>query len=252
MRNIKLSGAVASVLCLFLTACVTTPAPVRTGKLPVQEEAAQNEAETELETETELGLPTQDMLPSAAPPQGTFVPDLALNVCPIRVRNAPPSQPDGRITDYGQLFVIDNVIALATVPVNGACLSSGFGVRDGRLHKGIDLSAPRGTWVFSAAPGIVREAGWHGAFGYYILIEHGYNVFTRYAHLEAFVEGLEIGSEIGFGWPIAQVGNSSTQNIGVHLHYEVLTGNYQTPKKAFGLNAHDPFGFPVYVPQPSS
>jgi len=240
VRSPVYASVVAGFLCLFMTACVTSPAPVRTGDVTVEDGGSEDTA------------PPGQELPSAIPPQGSFVPDLAFKICPIRVRNAPASDADGWITGYGQLFVADKVIALATVPLNGACLSSGFGQRNGRLHKGIDLSARRGTWVYSAAPGIVREAGWGGAFGYYILIEHGYNVFTRYAHLDAFVEGLEIGSELGFGWPIGQVGNSSTQNIGVHLHYEVLTGNYLTPKKSFGLKGNDPFGFPAYVPQPTS
>lgn len=215
---------------LTLAACVSAPAPVRTGG------NADNTPRT-----------------SGAPPQGAFVPDATFSICNIgRVQNAPISRRDGRVSDYAQLFVVDRMIALATVPVNGGCLSSGYGLRGGRAHKGLDISAKRGAWVYSAAPGIVREAGWGGEFGNYILIEHGYNVFTRYAHLEAIVDGLEVGSELGFGWPIGQVGNSSTRNIGVHLHYEVLTGNYRTPKKSFGLTANDPFGFPPYRPAPQS
>ena len=237
-----LSRTVLGVLCFgfLVSACVTTPAPVRDGN---------GAPETQVPDEP---APAPRPTPSAAPPQGDFVPDLEFSVCPISVRNAPPSEPDGRIPQYGQLFVVDRVVALATVPLNGGCLSSGFGIRGARLHKGIDISAPRGTWVYSAAPGIVREAAWGGGFGYYILIDHGYGVFTRYAHMDAFVEGLEVGSELGFGWPIGQVGNSSTQSIGVHLHYEVLTGDYSGPKKSFGLEGNDPFGFPVYVPRASS
>lgn len=236
MRSQMLSLALG---CFILSACVSAPAPVRTGSAPAGsfgEETATTMAGT----------------PSAAPPQGAFVPDASFKLCRIRVRNAPPSTSDGYIPTYGQLFVVDQRIALATIPINGACLSSGFGIRDGRPHKGLDISAPRGTWIYSSAPGIVREAGWGGSFGNYILIEHGYGVFTRYAHLDAFVEGLDVGSELGFGWPIGIVGNTSTQRVGVHLHYEVLTGNYDTPKLSFGLTANDPFKFPVYVPAPEA
>lgn len=228
------------VLCaLALSACVSAPAPIRNGNANVPIGQAE-------ETTAE----TMDGVPNAVPPQGFFVPDETLHVCPISVRNAPPSEPSGFIPSYGQLFVVDGRVALATVPVNGGCLSSGYGIRGARLHKGIDISAPRGTWIYSAGPGIVREAGWGGSFGFYILIDHGYGVYTRYAHLDALVEGLEVGSELGFGWPIGQVGNSSTQNVGIHLHYEVLTGDYSTPKKSFGLEGNDPFGFPVYAPPP--
>lgn len=214
---------------VFMTACATVPpAPISTPDETIATGA--------------------QGVPSSAPPQGDFVPDTKFAVCPIRVRNAPPSEANGDIPSYGQLFVIDGALALATVPVNDACLSSGFGIRGDRLHKGLDMSAPRGTWVYSAAPGIVREAGWGGAFGNYILIDHGLGVFTRYAHLDAFVVGLDVGSELGFGWPIGQIGDSSTVKVGVHLHYELLIGDYNTPKLSFGLTAHDPFSFPVYVP----
>jgi len=230
------------VCVLFVAACVSAPAPVRDGRAGVESGNRQGE----------LTAQTMEGVPNAVPPQGYFVPDETFKVCPFRVRNAPPSQADGLIPGYGQLFVVDGVVALATVPVNGACLSSGYGIRGERLHKGLDISAPLGTWVYSAAPGIVREAGWGGSFGFYILIDHGYNVFTRYAHLDAIVEGLDVGSELGFGWPIGQVGNSSSKNVGVHLHYEVLTGDYATPKQSFGLEGNDPFGFPVYVNPPTS
>ena len=233
------ASVVGVFLTIFLAACATSPAPV------VDRQALPEGAFGE---ETANG--TQNA-PNAVPPQGDFVPDRVFSVCPIQVRNAPPSGQDRVIPTYGQLFVVDRVVALATSPVNGGCLSSGFGRRGERLHKGIDISAPRGSWVYSAAPGIVREAGWGGSFGYYILIDHGYNIYTRYAHLDAFVEGLDIGSELGFGWPIGQVGNSSSVTVGVHLHYEVLTGNYATAKKSFGLNAHNPFEYPVYVPPPA-
>ena len=229
-----IKGWPAVLAVLAISACATTtPAPIsQPNNTPPQETTATDPAS----------------VPSNTPPQGYFVPDDKFAVCPIRVRNAPPSEADGDIPTYGQLFVIDGSLALATIPVNGACLSSGFGIRGERLHKGIDISAPRGTWVYSAAPGIVLEAGWGGSFGNYILLDHGDGVFTRYAHLDAFVEGLEVGAELGFGWPIGQIGDTSTYKVGVHLHYEVLTGNYDTPKLSFGLTAHDPFSFPVYIP----
>ena len=232
--------SICRVFCLFcwvllVSACATTSAPVRDGHA------------SPAENTDEKAASGAENAPRMVPPQGNFIPDLSLSVCPIRVRNAPPNDASGQIPGYGQLFVVDRAVALATVPLNGGCLSSGYGLRNERLHKGIDISAPRGTWVYSAGPGIVREAGWGGAYGYYVLIEHDFSVFTRYAHLDGFVEGLEVGSELGFGWPIGQVGNSSTQSIGVHLHYEILTGDYHTSKKSFGLDGNDPFSFPVYI-----
>lgn len=240
MRKSVCGGFSLVAWVLLISACATTSAPVRSGNT----QPVTNNGEA-----TAQG---SENAPRVVPPQGSFVPDLTYSVCPIRVRNAPPSEADGFISGYGQLFVVDRAVALATVPLNGGCLSSGYGLRGERLHRGIDISAARGTWVYSAGPGIVREAGWGGAFGYYILIEHDFGVFTRYAHLDGFVEGLDVGTELGFGWPIGQVGNSSTQSVGVHLHYEILTGDYNTPKKSFGLNGSDPFSFPIYTPPPNS
>lgn len=237
MRKRVLTGLVQLAAGVWLlAACATPPAPVQQVDAP----------EGSFGEETAV---TMQNTPSVAPPpQGSFVPDESFRLCWSRVRNAPVSDAHGNVPSYAQLFVVDQVVALATVPVNGGCLSSGFGLRNGRLHKAIDIAAARGTWIYSAAPGIVREAGWGGSYGNYILIDHGYGIFTRYAHMDAFVEGLDVGTELGFGWAIGTVGNTSTQRVGVHLHYEVLTGDYNNPRKSFGLQANDPFGFPSYNP----
>lgn len=188
--------------------------------------------------------------PKATAPVAAFVPDTEFRICPgLRVRNAPASDREGYVQNYAQLVVYENRIAIAPVPLNGGCLSSGVGIRNGRLHKALDISAPRGTWVYSGAPGIVREAGWGGGYGNYVLVEHGYGLFTRYAHLNAFAEGLSIGLQVDFGVPLGSVGNTSSQRIGgPHLHYEVLVGDYNTPRKSFGLQVKDPLTFPAYVP----
>ena len=228
---------------LYLAACVTTPAPVR--DVPAIEDSAVDEVVGEDTVEVSL--------PTAPPPPGTFIPDETIKICSgLRVRNAPPSDHNSAVLEYDRLVVALDQIVMAPVPLNGGCISSGYGQRDGRLHKGLDISAPRGTWVYAAAPGIVLEAGWGGGYGNYVLVNHGLGLITRYAHLDTFSEGLEVGDELGFGWPIGQVGNTSTQRVGVHLHFEVLTGNYDNPKKSFGLSGNDPLSFPVYVTPPVS
>ena len=224
---------------LYLVACVTTPAPVRDG--PASAGGLGD------------GVSEQVNLPTAPPPAGVFIPDETIKICNgLRVRNAPANDHTSAVIEYDRLAVALDRIVFAPVPLNGGCISSGYGQRDGRLHKGLDISAPRGTWVYAAAPGIVLEAGWGGGYGNYVLINHGLGVITRYAHLDTFVEGMEVGVELGFGWPIGQVGNTSTQSVGVHLHFEVLTGNYDNPKKSFGLSGNDPLGFPVYITPPVS
>ena len=225
---------------LFLVACVTAPAPVRTGA-PIDIGAGAD------------GTGTASNLPTAPPPAGSFIPDERIKICTgLRVQNAPVNDRNGYVLDYDRLVVARDQIVLAPVPLNGGCISSGFGQRNGRLHKGVDISAPRGTWVYAAAPGIVLEAGWGGGYGNYVLVDHGLGLVTRYAHLDTFAEGLDVGSELGFGWPLGQVGNTSSRKVGVHLHFEVLTGNYNNPKKAFGMQGNDPFAFPVYQTPPVS
>jgi len=230
---------------LFLVACVTTPAPVRTE--PFEDPAIEDVVE-----ETDLAE-TQVDLPTAPPPPASFVPDERVKICTgLRVQNAPVNDRDGYLVEYNRLVVALERIVLSPMPLNGGCISSGFGQRNGRLHKGVDISAPRGTWVYAAAPGIVLEAGWGSGYGNYVLIDHGLGLITRYAHLDAFAEGLGVDSEVGFGWPIGQVGNTADRRIGVHLHFEVLTGDYNNPRKSFGLKGNDPFAFPVYQTPPVS
>lgn len=226
------------VACCLAAACVATPttSPIEAPEGPV---AADQQA--------------GPVGPVAVPPQEPFIPDTQFVLCAgFNVKNAPVSDRAGNIVPYAQLAVFEERIAIALKPVNGGCLSSGYGLRNGRLHEGIDISAPRGTWIYSPAPGIVREAGWANGYGNYVVLEHGLGLYTRFAHLDTFAEGLNVGSEYGFGVAIGQVGNSSTRRVGVHLHYEVLTGNIANPSGSFGLTSRDPFSLPPYVPLPES
>jgi len=109
-------------------------------------------------------------------------------------------------------------------PVNGARVSSGFGmrihpVRGGRrMHKGIDLAAPTGTPVYATADGIVDLARWGRGYGLYIKLDHGAELETRYAHLSRLAVGA--GDRVEKGEVIGYVG-STGWSTGPHLHYEV-------------------------------
>lgn len=109
-------------------------------------------------------------------------------------------------------------------PVNGARISSGFGmrihpVRGGRrMHKGIDLAAPTGTPVYATADGIVGLARWGRGYGLYIKIDHGADLETRYAHLSRLA--VAAGDRVEKGEVIGYVG-STGWSTGPHLHYEV-------------------------------
>lgn len=126
------------------------------------------------------------------------------------------------------IFSRDNVNILPGVwPVNGR-LMGGFGERsdpfsgEGAMHTGVDISAPQGTPVRVAADGIVIHAGWNGGYGRCVIVDHGNNYQTWYAHLSR-MDVLE-GQEIRQGDVLGAVG-SSGRSTGAHLHYEVRIGS---------------------------
>lgn len=212
----------ASILAagLALTGCVSSPAPIIYGP----------------STAERLRVPPQ---------QGPFQPNAYLRICPgMRVSNAPLADDLQWVEDFKPLVVVDGVV-LAVVPVNDACLSSGFGLRDGRPHQGIDLSVRPAGMVYSAAPGLILEAREATGYGLQIVLDHGDGVHTRYAHLEYFDPAIVEGALIGFGQPLGRMGQTGNTQA-IHLHFELLTGDYATPRGSKGLTPRDPFGFPAY------
>jgi murein DD-endopeptidase MepM/ murein hydrolase activator NlpD len=109
-------------------------------------------------------------------------------------------------------------------PVSGE-VNSEFGHRvspwtGGReLHSGIDIGAATGTPVFAPAPGTVEYAGEHPAYGLTIVLDHGHDVRTVYAHLSQVSGGR--GQRVDRGALIGRTGNTG-RSSGPHLHYEVL------------------------------
>ena len=136
-------------------------------------------------------------------------------------------------------------VVVVTVPANDVCLSSGFGMRGSRMHEGIDLTSRPAGMIYTAAPGRVIEARESSGYGLQVLIDHGHGVYTRYAHLEYFDAGIQLGSSIGFGQPVGMMGATGNAEA-VHLHFELLTGNYDNPRASKGLTPNDPFAFPAY------
>ena len=128
-------------------------------------------------------------------------------------------------------------VSLLVAPVTKACLSSGFGLRGtgGRLHKGVDYYSDQGGEVLAAADGLILEATYRDDYGYMLVIDHGGGVYTRSAHLKRFAEGIDAGVRVAQGQVLGPIGNSGAYTKVVHLHYEVLTGDYDNPKRSFGL-----------------
>jgi murein DD-endopeptidase MepM/ murein hydrolase activator NlpD len=128
----------------------------------------------------------------------------------------------------GEFFRDDGNAArqgLMRTPVDGARLSSGFGMRThpilgfSRLHRGVDFAAPTGTPVLASAAGRIVRAGWGGGYGNMIDIDHGRGIVTRYAHLSRM--DVRVGQQVNQGQRIGAVG-STGMSTGPHLHYEVI------------------------------
>ena len=105
-----------------------------------------------------------------------------------------------------------------------------------RFHKGMDFSAPTGTDIFATADGTITSIGWKQCYGNCIVINHGYDYETLYAHIHKFKEGLRRGSKVSRGDVIASVGNTG-KSTGPHLHYEVkYKGVHQNPQNYYFLD----------------
>jgi murein DD-endopeptidase MepM/ murein hydrolase activator NlpD len=102
-------------------------------------------------------------------------------------------------------------------PVDGTVVS-GFGMRWGRIHEGIDIAAASGTPIWSAAAGTVIHAGWFGGYGNLVVVDHGNGLSTAYAHASSILVG--VGQSVAQGETISLVGSTGNSS-GPHLHFEV-------------------------------
>ena len=147
----------------------------------------------------------------------------SLSLCPGGgITNAPAAGSNRRIQGFDQMIVIRGVM-LARAPAD-ACLSSGYGARNGgagSFHHGIDLytGAPRS--ILAAGDGVIASAGRQRGYGNVVTIRHRNGVETRYAHLSSFGPGVRKGAGVAAGDVIGLTGNSGNATA-VHLHYEVI------------------------------
>ena len=117
--------------------------------------------------------------------------------------------------------------ALMKTPINGARLSSPFGMRkhpiDGfnKMHRGTDFAAPMGTPIMASGDGVIKKAGWCGGGGNCVKIKHNSTYQTVYAHMSKFARGIKNGVRVKQGQTIGYVG-STGKSTGPHLHYEVI------------------------------
>jgi murein DD-endopeptidase MepM/ murein hydrolase activator NlpD len=122
--------------------------------------------------------------------------------------------------------------ALLRTPVDGARMTSGFGMRMhpllgySKMHQGVDFGAPTGTPIFAAGSGVVEESGWKGSYGKFVLLRHNGRLETAYAHMSRYARGVYPGARVNQGDVIGFVGTTG-RSTGAHLHFEVRVDRHQ-------------------------
>ena len=130
--------------------------------------------------------------------------------------------------------------ALMKTPINGARLSSPFGIRKhpilgfNKMHKGTDFAAPLGTPIMASGSGTIVFAKWCGGGGNCIKIKHNSTYETIYAHMKSFANGMRKGKKVRQGQIIGYVG-STGMSTGPHLHYEVIVNNKKVNSQTLKL-----------------
>jgi murein DD-endopeptidase MepM/ murein hydrolase activator NlpD len=114
-------------------------------------------------------------------------------------------------------------------PVSGP-VTSGFGLRWGRMHEGIDIAVAEGTPVRAAGAGTVIYAGWMGGYGNLVVVDHGNGLSTAYAHNSSL--GVGVGQSVTAGLVVSYSGKTGN-STGPHVHFEVRVNG----------SAVDPLGY---------
>ena len=135
----------------------------------------------------------------------------------------------GNDKNYGYFDINGKSVekALMKTPINGARLSSSFGMRKHpilgftKMHKGTDFAAKSGTPIMASGSGTIVSAKWCGGGGNCIKIKHNSTYATIYAHMKSFARGIKKSKKVKQGQIIGYVG-STGMSTGPHLHYEVL------------------------------
>jgi murein DD-endopeptidase MepM/ murein hydrolase activator NlpD len=148
----------------------------------------------------------------------------------------------GNDKNYGYFDINGKSVekALMKTPINGARLSSSFGMRKhpiqgfNKMHTGTDFAAPMGTPIMASGSGTVTRAKWCGGGGNCIKIKHNSTYETIYAHMKSFVKGMKVGKKVRQGEIIGYVG-STGMSTGPHLHYEVIVNGKKVNSQRLNL-----------------
>ena len=148
----------------------------------------------------------------------------------------------GTNKDYGYFDNFGKSVekALMKTPINGARLSSSFGMRKHpisgftKMHKGTDFAAPEGTPIMASGSGTVIAAKWCGGGGNCVKIKHNSTYTTVYAHMKSFGKGIRVGKKVRQGQIIGYVGSTGI-STGPHLHYEVIVNGKHVNSRTLKL-----------------
>ena len=148
----------------------------------------------------------------------------------------------GKDKDYGYFDANGKSVekALMKTPINGARLSSPFGMRKhpilgfNKKHLGTDFAAPTGTPIMASGSGTITRAKWCGGGGNCIKIKHNSTYETVYAHMKSFAKGMKVGKKVRQGEIIGYVG-STGMSTGPHLHYEVIVNGKKVNSQTLTL-----------------
>lgn len=165
----------------------------------------------------------------------------SIALCPMQISNPPPVDAYGKVAG-GPLVTIKGV-KLLLQPATNVCLSSGYGQRNGKTHRGVDYHTRTDGDVLAAGDGTILEASMRADFGNMIVIDHGAGVYTRYAHLASFSKAVAVGAPVKMGAKLGPIGATGATKV-KHLHFEILSGKYVSGVGTFGLASHDPFALP--------
>ena len=130
--------------------------------------------------------------------------------------------------------------SLMKTPINGARLSSSFGMRKhpilgyNKMHRGTDFAAPSGTPIMASGSGTVTRARWCGGGGNCVKIKHNSTYETIYAHMKSFAKGIKEGRKVKQGQIIGYVGSTGL-STGPHLHYEVIVNGKKVKSQKLKL-----------------
>jgi murein DD-endopeptidase MepM/ murein hydrolase activator NlpD len=162
--------------------------------------------------------------PASAPAQApTPAPAIVPRRAPATPRLRPAPDPPAPRTPGGDVQMVTGRV------------TSGFGVRWGQLHRGLDIAAPVGTPIHAPMAGEVVASGPASGFGLWVRLRHADGTVTTYGHVNRTL--VRVGQHVAAGEEIAEVGNRG-QSTGPHLHVEVQTPGGTTVNPRPWLDAH--------------